>query len=42
LDPSAYQPPPAKDEDEMITKLRAKLRLALEEVRKGAEGTIKK
>lgn len=31
------QPPPDKDEDKSVTKLRDTLKLALEEVRKGAE-----
>jgi len=31
------QPPPDKEEDPMVTKLREKLKLSLEEVRKGAE-----
>ncbi|ORY23551.1 hypothetical protein BCR39DRAFT_348388 [Naematelia encephala] len=30
-------PPPAKDEEAIVTKLREKLKLSLEEVRKGAE-----
>lgn len=31
------QPPPDKDEDPLITKLREKLKLSLQEVRKNAE-----
>ncbi|KAL7410227.1 hypothetical protein BDY24DRAFT_400529 [Mrakia frigida] len=34
-------PAPEKGEDEFITKLRDMLRLALEGMRAGAEGTIK-
>ncbi|OCF60064.1 hypothetical protein L486_02737 [Kwoniella mangroviensis CBS 10435] len=30
-------PPPDKDEDKMVTKLRETLKRSLEEVRKGAE-----
>lgn len=32
-----FQPPPDKDEDAMVTKLRTTLSRSLEEVRKGAE-----
>jgi hypothetical protein len=31
-------PPPDKDEDELVTKLRNKLRMFLTELRDGAEG----
>lgn len=31
------QPPPDKEEDPLITKLREKLKLSLQEVRKNAE-----
>ena len=46
LPPSSFtsshlQPAPEKGEDEFITKLRDMLRLALEGMRAGAEGTIK-
>jgi hypothetical protein len=33
-------PPPDKDEDELVTKLRNKLRMFLTELRDGAEGKI--
>ncbi|KAI8884874.1 hypothetical protein K501DRAFT_246928 [Backusella circina FSU 941] len=35
-------PPPDKDEDEFITKLRNKLRMFLTELRDGAEGAGKR
>ncbi|KAH8555822.1 hypothetical protein BGW37DRAFT_478696 [Umbelopsis sp. PMI_123] len=31
-------PPPSKDEDDIVTKLRDKLSMLLTELRKGAEG----
>ncbi|KAG8918224.1 hypothetical protein FRC03_001012 [Tulasnella sp. 419] len=35
-------PPPFKDEEEHVTKLRQKLQDFLEHLRRGAEGTMKK
>lgn len=35
------QPAPDKKEDSFVTKLREKLKLSLESVRAGAEGTIR-
>lgn len=36
------QPAPDRDEEPYVTKLRQKLKDLLEDLRKGAEGTIKK
>ena len=38
---SSAQPPPSSDDDEFVKKLRQRLKDLLENLRAGAEGTIK-